>query len=90
VLLAPGAGAILTIVDPDDEDDEGNPDVCEGNSIPWAPEWTAFAILNASFQYGHRIHVPITTNPRVRFTIDGRPHRSSKAGIHELILRRHG
>ncbi len=26
-----------------------------------------------SFHYGHRIHVPITTNPRVRFTIDGRP-----------------
>lgn len=27
-----------------------------------------------SFHIGHRIHVPITTNPRVRFMIDGRPH----------------
>jgi hypothetical protein len=26
-----------------------------------------------SFAAGHRIHVPITTNPRVRFMIDGRP-----------------
>jgi hypothetical protein len=26
-----------------------------------------------SFAAGHRIHVPITTNSRVRFTIDGRP-----------------
>ena len=24
-----------------------------------------------SFRYGHRIHVPISTNPRVRFMIDG-------------------
>ncbi len=26
-----------------------------------------------SFHHGHRIHVPITTNSRVRFMIDGRP-----------------
>ncbi len=26
-----------------------------------------------SFAAGHRIHVPISTNPRVRFMIDGRP-----------------
>jgi iron complex outermembrane receptor protein len=25
---------------------------CEGNSIPWAPEWTAFAVLNTSFPMG--------------------------------------
>jgi len=31
----------------------GDPDVCEGNSIPWAPEWTAFAVLNASFPTGN-------------------------------------
>lgn len=30
----------------------GDPDVCEGNSIPWAPEWTAFALLNANFPVG--------------------------------------
>ena len=28
-----------------------------------------------SFHIGHRIHVPITTNPRVRFMIDGRPYK---------------
>jgi len=28
-----------------------------------------------SFAQGHRIHIPITTNPRVRFMIDGRPHQ---------------
>jgi len=27
----------------------GSVDVCEGNSIPWAPEYTAFAVINASF-----------------------------------------
>ena len=26
-----------------------------------------------SFRAGHRIHVPLTSNPAVRFTIDGRP-----------------
>ena len=26
-----------------------------------------------SFAAGHRIHVPIVTNPRVRFMVDGRP-----------------
>ena len=28
---------------------------------------------HASFAAGHRIHVPISTNERVRFTLDGRP-----------------
>ena len=28
-----------------------------------------------SFHVGHRIHVPITTNPRVRFMIDGQPYQ---------------
>ena len=27
-----------------------------------------------SFHIGHRIHIPITTNPGVRFTIGGRPY----------------
>lgn len=31
----------------------GNPDACEGNSIPWAPEWAAFAILNLNFPTGN-------------------------------------
>ncbi|HEX5786878.1 MAG TPA: TonB-dependent receptor [Woeseiaceae bacterium] len=30
----------------------GSADACEGVSIPWAPEWTAFAILNAGFEVG--------------------------------------
>ena len=33
-----------------------------------------------SFAAGHRIHVPIVTNPRVRFMIDGRPVSSSQVG----------
>ncbi len=37
-----GAGETLT----------GSADVCEGNSIPWAPEYTAFAVLNASYPLG--------------------------------------
>ena len=28
-----------------------------------------------SFCHGHRIHIPLTTNPRVRFMIDGRPYQ---------------
>jgi iron complex outermembrane receptor protein len=37
------AGEILT----------GSADACEGNSIPWAPEFTAFAVLNTSFPVGN-------------------------------------
>ena len=28
-----------------------------------------------SFRHGHRIHIPITSNSRVRFMIDGRPYK---------------
>ena len=37
-----------------------------------------------SFHYGHRIHVPITTNSRVRFMIDGRPHRLEVGRAYEI------
>jgi iron complex outermembrane receptor protein len=37
------AGEILT----------GSADPCEGNSIPWAPEFTAFAVLNTSVPVGN-------------------------------------
>ena len=37
-----------------------------------------------SFHYGHRIHIPITTNSRVRFMIDGRPYRLSVGSAYEL------
>jgi quercetin dioxygenase-like cupin family protein len=37
-----------------------------------------------SFAYGHRIHVPITTNPRARFLIDGRPYRLEVGQAYEI------
>ncbi len=37
-----------------------------------------------SFHMGHRIHVPITTNNRVRFMIDGRPHRFELGKAYEI------
>jgi hypothetical protein len=37
-----------------------------------------------SFHIGHRIHVPITTNSRVRFMIDGRPHRFEVGKAYEI------
>ena len=37
-----------------------------------------------SFHYSHRIHVPITTNPRVRFMIDGRPYRLEVGQAYEI------
>ncbi len=37
-----------------------------------------------SFHRSHRIHVPITTNPRVRFMVDGRPHRFQVGQAYEI------
>jgi len=37
-----------------------------------------------SFHRGHRIHVPVTTNPRVRFMIDGRPHQLKVGEAYEI------
>lgn len=37
-----------------------------------------------SFHVGHRIHVPITTNPRVRFMIDGRPYQFEVGEAYEI------
>jgi len=37
-----------------------------------------------SFHAGHRIHVPITTNPRVRFMIDGRPYQFRVGQAYEI------
>ncbi|MEM9254789.1 MAG: aspartyl/asparaginyl beta-hydroxylase domain-containing protein [Pseudomonadota bacterium] len=37
-----------------------------------------------SFHSGHRIHIPITTNPRVRFMIDGRPYSLSVGNAYEI------
>ncbi len=37
-----------------------------------------------SFHFSHRIHVPITTNSRVRFMIDGRPYRMEPGQAYEI------
>jgi hypothetical protein len=37
-----------------------------------------------TFRHSHRIHVPITTNPRVRFIIDGRPYRMQVGEAYEI------
>ena len=37
-----------------------------------------------SFGAGHRIHVPIITNPRVRFMIDGRPYQFQVGEAYEI------
>jgi hypothetical protein len=37
-----------------------------------------------SFHHSHRIHVPITTNRRVRFMIEGRPYQLEAGQAYEL------
>ena len=37
-----------------------------------------------SFHNGHRIHIPITTNPRVRFSIAGQPYRMEVGHAYEI------
>ena len=37
-----------------------------------------------SFHHGHRIHIPITTNPRVRFMIDGKPYQFKIGEAYEI------
>lgn len=37
-----------------------------------------------AFHVGHRIHVPLTTNARVRFMIEGRPYRFEVGKAYEL------
>ena len=37
-----------------------------------------------SFHRGHRIHVPVTTNSKVRFMIDGRPFRLQVGNAYEV------
>jgi hypothetical protein len=40
--------------------------------------------VHPSFHRGHRIHVPISTNPRVRFMIDGRPYKFQIGEAYEI------
>jgi hypothetical protein len=37
-----------------------------------------------SFAHSHRIHLPLTTNPGVRFMINGRPHRLKVGQAYEI------
>jgi hypothetical protein len=37
-----------------------------------------------SFHYGHRIHIPIVTNSRVRFMLDGRPYKFEVGKVYEI------
>jgi hypothetical protein len=39
---------------------------------------------HVSFRLSHRIHVPLTTNPRVRFMIDGRPYQFEVGQAYEI------
>lgn len=46
---------------------------------------------HVSFRSGHRIHVPVTTNNKVRFMIEGRPHRLQVGNAYEINnQKRHG
>ena len=40
--------------------------------------------MHQSFHCAHRIHVPITTNPKVWFTIDGRPYQLEVGQAYEI------
>lgn len=37
-----------------------------------------------SFHAGHRIHIPLASNSRARFTIDGRPHHLQEGRAYEI------
>lgn len=46
---------------------------------------------HVSFRHGHRIHVPVTTNNKVRFMIGGRPYRLQVGNAYEINNQmRHG
>jgi hypothetical protein len=40
--------------------------------------------LHVSFRISHRIHIPLTTGPRVRFMIDGRPYQLEVGQAYEI------
>ena len=44
----------------------------------------AHSDVHQSFHCGHRIHIPITTNPKVWYTIDGRPYQFQVGQAYEL------
>jgi len=44
----------------------------------------AHSDIHQSFHCAHRIHIPITTNPKVWFTIDGRPYQFKLGEAYEI------
>jgi quercetin dioxygenase-like cupin family protein len=44
----------------------------------------AHSDIHPSFHCAHRIHVPITTNSKVWFTIDGRPYQLKVGQAYEI------
>ena len=52
--------------------------------LPAAGKITPHYDKHPSFHCGHRIHVPITTNSRVRFMIDGQPYHLAVGQAYEL------
>ena len=44
----------------------------------------AHSDIHQSFHCAHRIHVPISTNPKVWFTIDGRPFQFEVGQAYEI------
>ncbi|MEH6570381.1 MAG: aspartyl/asparaginyl beta-hydroxylase domain-containing protein [Halioglobus sp.] len=37
-----------------------------------------------SFYYSHRVHIPISSNPLVRFMLDGQPHNLKVGKVYEI------
>lgn len=40
--------------------------------------------LHPSFHCGHRVHIPLKTHRKVRFSVDGRPHRFDVGRAYEI------
>jgi aspartyl/asparaginyl beta-hydroxylase (cupin superfamily) len=55
-----------------------------GREAPRGRAHPAASDSHPSFGVGHRIHVPIVTNPRVRFMIDGRPYQLQVGEAYEV------
>ena len=52
--------------------------------LPAGARITPHVDQHPSFRMSHRIHVPLTTNSRVRFMIDGRPYQFELGQAYEI------
>lgn len=52
--------------------------------LPAAGRITPHRDKHASFRHSHRIHVPLATNARVRFLVDGAPHHLLVGHAYEI------